>query len=54
MLDIDERGEELGVVAHLTKPLSPERMTEVLSAALAGSTHAAREVPVSLIDRRTA
>ncbi|MFN7917823.1 MAG: ATP-binding protein [Vicinamibacterales bacterium] len=54
MLDIDQRGEELGVVAHLTKPLSPERMTEVLSAALAGQAHAAREVPVSLDERRTA
>ena len=54
MLDVDDRGEELGVFAHLTKPLNPERMTEVLSTALAGSAHAAREVPLPLTERRTA
>ena len=54
MLDIDSRGQELGVVAHLTKPLSPERMTEVLSAALAGSAHRAAELPVTQTERRTA
>ncbi|MGE3958510.1 MAG: ATP-binding protein [Vicinamibacterales bacterium] len=56
MLDTDSRGEELGVVAQLTKPLSPEQMTEVLTAALSG-----RAIPrdgrldaVDLLERRTA
>ncbi|MGC4084400.1 MAG: hypothetical protein QM736_20370 [Vicinamibacterales bacterium] len=52
MLDIDGRSQELGAVAHLTKPLSPEKMTEVLSAALAGSASRACDVPMP--ERRTA
>ncbi|MFN8066729.1 MAG: ATP-binding protein [Vicinamibacterales bacterium] len=54
MLDIDSRSLELGAIAHLTKPLSPERMVEVLTSVLSGFAKPACEVPVIMAERRTA